>query len=87
MIEIFADGTVVAINNFRTLTSTAGGKSTKQNNSQDKGFSAALSAFTAAVREGGPAPVDEKEMIESSLATLAVLESLQSGNRIELPLA
>ena len=87
MIEIFADGTVVAINNFRTLTSTAGGKSTKQNNSQDKGFSAALSPFTAAVREGGPAPVDEKEMIESSLATLAVLESLQSGNRIELPLA
>ena len=87
MIEIFADGTVIAINNFRTLTNMAGGKSAKQNSSQDKGFSAALSAFTAAVREGGPAPVDEKELIESSLATLAVLESLQSGNRIELPLA
>ena len=87
MIEIFADGTVVAINNFRTLTSTSGGKSAKRNSSQDKGFSAALSAFTAAVREGGPAPVDEKELIESSLATLAVLESLQSGNRIVLPLA
>ena len=50
MIEIFADGSVVAINNFRTLTSTAGGKSSKQTRSQDKGFSAALSAFTATVR-------------------------------------
>ncbi len=87
MIEIFAGGTVVAINNFRTLTSSAGGKSAKQNSSQNKGVSAALSAFTAAVRGGGPAPVDEKELIESSIATLAVLEALQSGNRVELPLA
>ena len=87
MIEIFADGTVIAINNFRTLTSIAGGKSAKKTSSQDKGFRAALSAFTAAVRKGGPAPVDEKELIESSLATLAVLESLQSGSRVALPLS
>ena len=87
IIEIFADGTVVAINNFRTLTITGGGKSAKQTSSQDKGFSAALTAFTAAVREGGSAPVDEKEWIESSMATFAVLEALQSGNRVELPFA
>ena len=51
---------------------------------KDKGFAAALSAFTNAVRNSGPAPIDESELIESSLATLAVLESLQSGARIDM---
>ena len=50
----------------------------------DKGFENALQAFTQAVANGGPAPIDENELIESSLATLAVLESLQTGSRIDL---
>ena len=83
MVEIFTGGTVISIDNFRQLTSTTGGKTTKQSSSQDKGFSAAISAFIAAVQSGGTAPVNEMEYFDSSLATLAVLESLQSGKRIE----
>ncbi len=33
---------------------------------------------------GGPAPVDETELIETSLATIAVLESLQTGAPVKL---
>ncbi|MBT3910815.1 MAG: hypothetical protein HOF27_14250, partial [Rhodospirillaceae bacterium] len=51
---------------------------------QDKGFDGALKAFAAAVAGGGPAPIDEAELIETSAATIAVLESLRSGTRVDL---
>ncbi len=82
--EIFAGGTVIAIDNFRTLTRTAGGRTAKHSGSQDKGFTAALSAFASTVRNGGPAPIGEAELVETSLATIAVLDSLQTGSRVEM---
>lgn len=83
--EIFAGGSVLNLDNFRNLSITTNG-STKnlKANGQDKGFKNALFAFTQAIAAGGPAPIDENELIESSLATLAILESLQSGSRIDL---
>jgi predicted dehydrogenase/threonine dehydrogenase-like Zn-dependent dehydrogenase len=83
--EIFAGGSVLNLDNFRSLSVTTNG-STKNHagGGQDKGFENALQAFTQAVANGGPAPIDENELIESSLATLAVLESLQTGSRIDL---
>ena len=84
--EIFAGGSVVTIDDFRTLTTALGGKAktTKARIDQDKGHKAELAAFVAAVANSGPPPVDETELIESSLATIAVLESLQSGASIDL---
>jgi hypothetical protein len=43
-----------------------------------------LEAFVAAARTGGPAPIDEAETIETSRATLALLESIRTGGRILL---
>ena len=85
-IEAFAGGTVVTIDDFRALTLTEGGKTTTRTDrlGQDKGHAAALAAFVAAVKTGGPAPVDEAESIETSRATLAILESLAKGARIAL---
>ncbi|MEK9754429.1 MAG: hypothetical protein VW338_14645 [Rhodospirillaceae bacterium] len=51
---------------------------------QSKGAKAALAAFVAAVKAGGPAPVDEAELVETSAATLAVMESLRSGEAVAL---
>ena len=83
--EIFTGGSVLNLDNFRSLSITTNGTTTnKTAGGQDKGFVAALTAFTDAVASGGPAPLDETELIESSLATLAVLDSLQSGQRIDL---
>ena len=83
--EIFAGGTVLALDNFRHLAiSTDGSETRHAGRGQDKGHGAALSAFAKAVRSGGPAPIDEDEIFESSLATLAILQSLQSSTRIDL---
>lgn len=84
--ECFAGGTVVAIDNFLSLSVTENGKTRveKAKLGQDKGHRAELEAFVQAVTAGGPAPVDEAELIETSLATIAVLDSLREGRRISL---
>ena len=86
MIESFAGGTVININDFRGLTVTTAGKTVKQGRSrmQDKGHSAELKSFVEAVVAGSPAPVDEAEIVESSFATIAILESLQQGGPVIL---
>ena len=86
LVEAFAGGTVININDFRGMTVTAAGKEQKQGRSmeQDKGHAAELEAFAKAVASGGPAPADEAEIVESSFATIAVLESLQRGGPVDL---
>ena len=86
LIEAYAGGTVVIIEDFRTLTIVTGGKAKRQRAmlDQDKGHQAELAAFVRAAAAGGPAPVDETELIESSLATIAALESLQTGAPVKL---
>lgn len=86
LIECYAGGTVVTIDDFRSLTVASGGKVTRPRKSQrqNKGHAAELKAFVAAVAAGGPPPVDEAELFDSSLATIAVLESLRSGSFVDL---
>lgn len=86
--EAFSGGTVVALDNFLTLSVTGMGRTrtTKARMGQDKGHGAELAAFANAVVAGGPAPIPEQELIETSLATLLVLESLQKGHAITMDL-
>ena len=86
LVEAFAGGTVININDFRGLTVTSGGKESKIGRSmeQDKGHAAEMTAFADAVAAGGPAPADEAELVQSSFATIAVLESLQRGGPVDL---
>lgn len=84
--ECFAGGTVIAIDNFLSLSVTEGGRTKveKAGLGQDKGHRAELEAFVRAVSQGGPAPVDEAELVETSLGTIAILDSLREGRRISL---
>ncbi|MDO8607331.1 MAG: bi-domain-containing oxidoreductase [Phaeospirillum sp.] len=83
--ECFAGGTVLVIDNFLTLSITSGGRTKVEKSlGQDKGHRAELEAFVSAVAAGGAAPADEAELIETSLATIAVLESLRDGRRVHL---
>lgn len=84
--ECFAGGTVLCIDNFRTMEVVTDGRSRKSTSaiSQDKGHDAEMAAFVRAVAEGGAAPIPEDELVESSAATIAVLEALQSGSAVRL---
>ena len=86
LIEAYGGGSVARIEDFRTLAITEGGrvKTRKSRRAPDKGIRAELSAFVDAVAGGGPAPIAESELVETSLATVAVMESLRTGARVAL---
>jgi len=83
-IEAFAGGAAFNLDNFLALSTTEGGrtKTRRPSGGQDKGQRAMLEAFVAAAKTGGPAPIDEAETVETSRATLALMESIRTGQRI-----
>jgi len=84
-IEAYAGGAVITIEDFHALTVVEDGKvNADSRGSRDKGIAAALRAFADAVSTGGPPPMDEAELVETGLATIAILESLRSGSRVSL---
>ncbi len=85
-IECYASSTVAIIDNFRTLEIVSNGRLRRQSSrlKQDKGHEAELDAFVAAVANDTGAPVPEAELVESSLATIAVVDSLRTGSAVFL---
>jgi predicted dehydrogenase/threonine dehydrogenase-like Zn-dependent dehydrogenase len=83
LIEIYKGAAVAQIDNFREFTTVVDGKSsTKKTMTQDKGHNAQLKAWVDGVL-AGTAPVDEQSMIDSSLATILILDSLRLGRPVK----
>lgn len=82
-IEIFGEGKVVQIDDFREGFFTDTG-STKQTGgrSQDKGQRTMLEVFHKAVTCGGPAPIPLTECIYTTLAAFCIIDSLRTGNTV-----
>ncbi len=83
-IEVHAAGATYSIDDFRTLTVSGDAATSPWKGGQDKGFRPALKAFVEAVSDGGTPPIDEAELVETAVATIAILESLRSGARVDL---
>ena len=84
-IEVSAGGRSYVIDNFLTFTKAEGGRiTTRKAATQDKGVAGSVAAFSAAVHAGGPAPIDEAELIEVSAATLLAMDSLRRGIRLNM---
>ncbi|MBK20661.1 MAG: theronine dehydrogenase [Rhodospirillaceae bacterium] len=86
LFEAYAGGVVIMIDNFRSITIVSDGSEKKSGAGldQDKGHKGELEAFVEATANGGPAPVDEAEIVEVSLATIAIGESLRTGAPVAL---
>jgi predicted dehydrogenase/threonine dehydrogenase-like Zn-dependent dehydrogenase len=66
-VELFADGAVVRIDNWRTMRGWGvGGMTTHLPHAQDKGHAALAAAFVRAVRGEGSAPIAPDEILEVS---------------------
>ncbi len=83
-IEVHSSGASYILEDFRSLEVMGDNQIAAWEGRQDKGFKGSITAFIAAVTAGGPAPIDETELIETSAATIAVLDSLRTGKRINL---
>ncbi len=77
-LEVFSEGAVLALDNFRRLKGYGWPAFTSMNLwRQDKGNAAGMAAFVAAVATGGPAPIPLAEALEVTRATFDAVEALR----------
>ncbi|MBV8715657.1 MAG: bi-domain-containing oxidoreductase [Chloroflexi bacterium] len=86
-VEVFGGGRAAILDDFRTVrlhnggaSKTIGGRLARQ----DKGHAAELAAFIAAVRSGGPSPLDSEVAAHVTRVTFAAVESVRTGLPIVL---
>jgi predicted dehydrogenase/threonine dehydrogenase-like Zn-dependent dehydrogenase len=72
-LEVFGNGQVLQLDNFRKLTGFGWSGFTKMNLwLQDKGQTACSAAFLKAVKQGGPAPIPIDEIMEVSRVSIEI---------------
>jgi polar amino acid transport system substrate-binding protein len=89
----FADGSVGSIDYFDVADAElkkehvevfAGGKHVIEDDFRERGQAEEVKEFVRAVKTGGPMPIPLEEIVDSTRATLTVLESIRTGRAIEL---
>ncbi|MFA4884179.1 MAG: bi-domain-containing oxidoreductase [Candidatus Margulisiibacteriota bacterium] len=79
-IEVFGNNQSYVIDNFTELTFIRDGKREhKRKFNIDRGYQNEFDLFFNAIKQGRPVPVDYSEYLYTTLATFAVMESLQTG--------
>jgi predicted dehydrogenase/threonine dehydrogenase-like Zn-dependent dehydrogenase len=80
-VEVFTNGRVAVLNDFRSLELVRDGKRQLIQNRlrQDKGHLAAWQAFLTAVRSGGKPPIPYEHLIGVTRAALVAMTALESG--------
>lgn len=83
--QIFCDGKILAMDNFRSLTGFGFKNFSKLKlGSQDKGHRSEVKSFVDAIASGAACSINPQELINVSGACLAVLDSLKCGQPILL---
>ena len=83
--EIFTEGSIVSLDDFRLLNLTRNGKTEKiKSGNQDKGHQAAWQSFITCIRKGENPPIPYDEIWGVHRAVFAAVESLQSGKQVIL---
>jgi predicted dehydrogenase len=86
-IEVFCDGNVAIVDDFKTGAFVSGGKRTKiGGGAQDKGHTAEITAFLAAARSGTGSPIDLESLIATTLTSFAVVESARTASVVTIDL-
>ncbi len=83
-VEIFANGRVAQLDDFRRLSVTKGGRCTTFKAGQDKGQQNLVKAFLEAMRDCHPAPIQMGELVAVTRATFAIEESLRVGAPVRI---
>lgn len=85
-IEVFCDGQVSVLDDFRSLTTTVKGRtiSSISRFKQDKGHAASWQAFMEAVQQGNHPTIPYSELLGVSRAAFAAVESLQTGGAVDI---
>jgi predicted dehydrogenase/threonine dehydrogenase-like Zn-dependent dehydrogenase len=82
--EASADGLTARCENYRTTTFDGAARRPVKTLNQDKGQTTAIAEVVGALRSGGPSPFELDDLVATSLATFAMLESAGRGERVSL---
>ena len=85
-VEVFVQGRVAILDDFRELQTIRDGKHrvTKTRQRVDKGHRGEWEAFADVIRRGGQSPISLNELLNSTLATLALVRASSAGSMIEV---
>ncbi len=84
-VEIFGKNSVGVIDNFQKTILINNGKERRHKHSgADKGHKEEVRAFIEAIRQNKPMPISPNEMINTTLTTFKIIESLQTNNSANL---
>ncbi len=84
-LEVIGSGTAVQLQNFeRTMIFEGDDSKTIRATRIDKGQSQLLGAFIDAVANGAAMPIGIDSLVDTTAATLAVLQSWQTGERVRI---
>jgi len=82
--EVFCQGAIARLHDFRTLELARNGKVQKFKSVQDKGFRRELQLTIEALRSGKPSPISFEELAEVTETTFLVQRALATGEVIPL---
>ncbi len=82
--EVFCQGSIARLDDFTTLDLARNGQSRRVKSVQDKGHSEEIRLTCEALRSGKEAPISFSEVLEVSEATLAVMDSISTGEPIQV---
>ncbi|MCB9853097.1 MAG: bi-domain-containing oxidoreductase [Phycisphaerales bacterium] len=85
-LEVFSDGRILALDNFRVLRGYGFGGFKKMKTSRmDKGHDSEVSEFVRRVANGGTPLIPLGSIINTTRASFAAVEAARSGTTIEIP--
>ena len=83
-LEVFGGGMTAQLHNFESVIYYEGDRSSKSRWRVNKGQKEEMDAYIECVRSAKPMPISLTELIDTTLATLAVVESLKTATPIHL---
>lgn len=83
-LEVFGGGSTAQMNNFESITYYQGDDVSKGRLRSDKGQKQELLAFVDSVRSGASMPISITDLLDTTLTTLGVAESLKTALPIRL---
>jgi predicted dehydrogenase/threonine dehydrogenase-like Zn-dependent dehydrogenase len=82
--EVFCQGAIARLHDFRTLELARNGKIQKFKSLQDKGHRSELRLTIEAIRDGRPSPISFEELVEVTKVTFLVHDGLATGEVMRL---
>jgi hypothetical protein len=83
--EVFCEGKVGRIDDFRTLELASDGKTRRTKAGRDKGHQQEIELTLEAIRRGTGSPIPFEELVEVSEVTIAIEEAIGTGKPVALP--